>query len=100
MSVVVEFHRLAIRDYVSARRWYAPRGVEAAFVQAVDAAVARIEANPAGGVPAHRPCRWVRAGRFPYLLYYRPVGASVVEVVAVAHSKRRLGYWLRRLRRP
>jgi hypothetical protein len=35
-------------------------------------------------------------GRFPFAVLYREVG-GVVEVLAVAHHRRRPGYWLGRL---
>jgi hypothetical protein len=40
--------------------------------------------------------RWMRTRRFPYLLFYEVVDSSVIRVYAVAHARRRLGYWLRR----
>jgi hypothetical protein len=46
----------------------------------------------------HRHYRWVRTRRFPYILYYRLVDADEVLIVAVAHARRRPGYWLRRSR--
>ena len=36
--------------------------------------------------------------RFPYLIVYR-VTASAIQVVAVAHARRRPGYWKTRLAR-
>lgn len=51
------------------------------------------------------PNRWpeVKAGyrrfrtdRFPYSIVYRLPSKNVVEIVAVAHGKRRPGYWSRR----
>ena len=91
-----------MRDYVTGRRWYARRSAraEAGFVAAVAAAVRRIDANPAGGAPSVGTCRWVRAGKYPYLLHYEPTGPGVCEVYAVAHTSRRPGYWLRRISRP
>jgi plasmid stabilization system protein ParE len=102
VTATVEFHRLAAAEFVAARRWYTRRSrtAEGRFVAAVRAAVARIEAHPAAGSPSIGPCRWVRAGRYPYLLHYRPLGPALYEVVAIAHTSRRPGYWLRRTRRP
>lgn len=102
MTATVEFHRLAAREFVAARRRYARygRATEGRFVAAVRAAVARIAAFPAAGSPSIGPCCWVRAGRHPHLFHYRPIGPVVYEVVAVAHTSRRPGYWLRQTRRP
>jgi hypothetical protein len=41
------------------------------------------------------PSRWVRLRQFPYVIYYRIDGDKPI-VMAVAHGRRRLGYWLRR----
>ena len=35
----------------------------------------------------------VLMGRFPYALVYREVSDVEIEIVAVAHLKRRAGYW-------
>lgn len=98
----VIFHRLATREFVAARRWYARRSpaAEARFVAAVAAAVRVIDANPAIGSPSVGPYRWVRLRRFPYLFHYEQTAPTVVKVYAVAHASRRPGYWLRRVNRP
>lgn len=40
--------------------------------------------------------RRVLMGRFPYALVYREVSDEDIEIVAVAHLKRRSGYWVGR----
>jgi hypothetical protein len=40
--------------------------------------------------------RWRRTRRFPYLLFYEVVDSSLIRIYAVAHGRRRLGYWMRR----
>ena len=40
--------------------------------------------------------RRVLMGRFPYGIVYREISDDEVEIVAVAHLKRRPGYWARR----
>ena len=70
------------------------------FAAEVRTASARIEANPAIGAPIFGPFRWIRVGRFRYLIFYRPTSATVIDVFAIAHSNRRPGYWLRRVNRP
>jgi plasmid stabilization system protein ParE len=100
--MAVEFHRLAVQDFVQARRAYArqdPR-VEARFVAAVQGAITRAEANPHLGSPTHGSYYWVRTRRFPYFLYYEVVAPDLIRFYAVAHARRRPGYWLRRTRRP
>lgn len=40
--------------------------------------------------------RRVLMGRFPYGIVYREISDDEVEIVAVAHLKRRSGYWASR----
>jgi plasmid stabilization system protein ParE len=44
-----------------------------------------------------RPYRKRSLKRFPYVVFYC-LDSATVEIVAVAHAKRRPGYWLERLR--
>jgi plasmid stabilization system protein ParE len=71
--VRVIFHLLADAEYLHACRTLARTGPgsRSRFIRAVDDAVQRIAANPAAGSPIFGPYRWVRTGRFPYLLFYR-----------------------------
>jgi len=69
--MTVLFHRLATREFVAARRWYAQYSpaTEGRFVAAVRTAVERIDANPHIGSQLQGPYRWVRTRRYPYVLY-------------------------------
>ena len=84
----------ARRDFDESFDWYAERSTQAAvrFVNAVDAALSAIAADPkrfAAVDDLHRECP-VR--RFPFRIVYR-VTADRIVVVAIAHAKRRPGYW-------
>jgi toxin ParE1/3/4 len=94
----VLFHRLAAREYGAARDWYGARSPEVAqrFHLAVDRAVSRIATNAERLPVLVRQFRWVRVGRFPYVLIFRATSHDVLIVVAVAHTSRRPGYWRRR----
>jgi plasmid stabilization system protein ParE len=96
----VIFHRLAAQEYLAVRRWYAQRSpqVAQAFADEVDRAAEKIAANPGQGPVFRQRYRWVRTRRFPYLLYYHVLDANRVLVMAVAHARRRPGYWQRRSR--
>jgi toxin ParE1/3/4 len=98
----VQFHRLAEDEFFKVQRDYArvSIGVLRRFVTEVNAAVVRIDANPATGSPIFGQYRWVRVKGFKYLLFYRQLNPNLVMVYAVAHSSRRPGYWLRRVNRP
>ena len=98
----VIFHRLALREYRGAIANYRRQDVDVArrFVSAVDDGAARIDRAPSIGSPCFGPYRWLRVRRFPYLLYYRELTPTLTLIYAVAHTRRRPGYWLRRTRRP
>jgi len=69
-------------------------GVE--FLAAAQEAIQTVASNPLRWplvVGVYR--RFVVQCRFPYAIYYRVDGSEVV-IVAIAHQKRRPGYWLRR----
>ena len=97
--VLIDFHRLAMGEYVRARRRYAVAGapVEARFVAAVEVAVERIRFFPLVGGPLSRNCRPLRVRRFSYTLVYRILSPTWIEIVAVAHTSRRPNYWSRRV---
>src|SRR5262249_21737369 len=95
------FHRLALEEMQRSFRWYRRRSPAAAqrFLDAISATVQRIMEGP-DRLPIadakHPQFRWAKLRRFPFLLYYRILDCTAVFVVAVAHGRRRFGYWLRR----
>ena len=55
-----------------------------------------IQRNPGLGAPYKRTeFRYSVVRRFPYVIYYMELDA-VIWVAAIAHGKRRPGYWRRR----
>lgn len=100
MPTEVIFDRMASREYVKARRWFATRAGEqlaGRFTAEVNRTVQRIAEKPDTiGTEFRRHYRWVRLRRFPYLIYYRVASRETVVVLAVALQRRRLGYWMRR----
>jgi toxin ParE1/3/4 len=89
----------ASEEWAGATRWYEERrpGLGAEFHDAVVAAIALIETHPdTGSLSARRPpTRELTLARFPYKLVYR-ARSQDLYVVAVAHAKRRPGYWRQR----
>jgi toxin ParE1/3/4 len=92
--MTAEFHPEADEELASAQEWYRQRSEVAAqaFAIEIDKAVRMIIESPE---------RWpvVRAGerrfvltRFPYSILYR-IRSDEVFITAVAHQKRRPGYW-------
>ena len=95
----VRFHPEAAGEAEAAFGWYAGRNAAAAHGF-------REELRHAVEAVAESPERWPRLGtrarryvfpKFPFSLVYR-LHNGEVEVVAVAHGKRRPGYWRSRLR--
>ncbi len=87
----------ARRDFDESFDWYAERSTQAAvrFANAIDAALTSVATDPerfAAVDDVHRECP-VR--RFPFRIVYRLVENRVL-VVAIAHAKRRPGYWRER----
>lgn len=72
-------------------------GLGVDFVSAIDVALERIAENPLA-FPAWRedlPFRKYVVWRFPFLVFFT-VSGEAVDVFAVAHAKRRPGYWMDR----
>jgi hypothetical protein len=99
MAGTAIFHRLAAREYRHARDWYESRSarVGSRFTAAVGDAIARIEQSTDSLAYLIGPYRWVRVRGFPYLLVFREQSPERILVVAVAHARRRPGYWRRRV---
>jgi toxin ParE1/3/4 len=98
----VVFHRLAQHEYDRISTSYARQGegLDARFEAELDRAVARIAADPICGAVFRERVRWLHLRRFSYVLYYFVIDPSLVLVLAVAHARRRTGYWIGRLKLP
>ena len=84
-------------DFDESFDWYAERSTQAAvrFAAAVEAALERAAADPtqfASRDGVHRECP---VKKFPFRIVYRRVDHGVL-VVAIAHARRRPGYWRNR----
>lgn len=90
----VEFHAEAAREVVDAQTWYEERSLFAAsaFLRELSTAVNRIREAPERYPRAEHGTRRILMERFPFTLYYRTSQDRCI-VVAVAHQKRRPGYW-------
>ncbi len=86
-------------EFSDAVRWYDARrpGLGGEFFDEVGAIVTLIEANPEVGtiISADGQTRRALVGRFPYQVVYRLKPTEIV-IVAIAHLKRRPGYWKNR----
>jgi toxin ParE1/3/4 len=92
--MTVRFHPAARVELREARLWYEERSPlsAVAFAQEVDVAVSRIAETPMRYPVAEHGTRRVVLDRFPYNVFYR-VGTEEIVVVAIAHQRRRPGYW-------
>jgi plasmid stabilization system protein ParE len=83
----------------AAALWYETKraGLGADFVATIDAALEGILAAPEAFPRWHpdRPFRRCVVARFPFVIFFI-VSEQTVEVLAVAHAKRRPGYWIDR----
>jgi plasmid stabilization system protein ParE len=93
----VEFHPLAADEVQAAERWYRERNDTASgrFQRELDVAIERISERPEAGSPYLSNTRRVLLRRYPFFVVYRVRGADL-EIVAVAHARRRPGYWQER----
>jgi plasmid stabilization system protein ParE len=88
----------AEQDYAESLRWYAERGkaaaegFEAEFERALDAIAAGPETYPCCDDRHH----FYLLRRYPFQIIYRATSDVEWLIVAVAHTKRRPGYWLNR----
>lgn len=103
MTPSVRFEDEADEEYRAAARWYEERrvGLGIEFLDAVDYTLNQILRFPRIGalVPRMRADLAVRRApvkRFPYHVIYLETQAAI-RVLAVAHDRRRPGYWKSRL---
>ena len=90
--------KAAREEFAAAVRWYEEQrpGLGGEFFDAVVDAASLIQAQPEIGTPTlDRRTRRVLVHRFPYQIVYR-LSADETVIVAIAHLKRRPGYWKKR----
>jgi plasmid stabilization system protein ParE len=94
----IDVHPEAVAEARAAAQWYRERsGLSAdAFLAELDRAVDRIAENPERYPHYVRGTRRYFLQRFPFYLVYREV-AEKLQIVAIAHGKRRPGYWEKRI---
>jgi plasmid stabilization system protein ParE len=70
-------------------------GLGLAFLDEIEESVEQVLANPEACQHEYGEIRCKRLRRFPYNLFYS-LEADRIRVLAVAHQKRRPGYWRNR----
>lgn len=106
MTRSVRFEDEADAEYREAGRWYDTKrsGLGREFFDEIDATVRRILEFPRAGAPVPKvsrdlPVRRMAVVRFPYHVIYLEPGREL-RILAIAHDRRRPGYWMRRLKPP
>ncbi|MBN8443580.1 MAG: type II toxin-antitoxin system RelE/ParE family toxin [Thauera sp.] len=91
------FRPQARAEFDAAGDWYEAelRGLGEAFLDAVEAQLSRIATNPLLYPAVYRDVRKAALKRFPYCIYFRLRGDTVV-VLAVFHTSRNPESWKRR----
>ena len=94
----VDFHEEAAIEFKEAFLWYLERNTAIAVVFADELTRSvQIIAEAPERWPAHAAgTRKFLMRRFPFVIVYRESG-DVIQILAVAHAKRRPGYWSSRL---
>jgi len=90
----VVIHAEAEAELRAAARFYEEQvsGLGDDFLQEIGRCFGRAQAAPESWPRAFGRFRQVRARRFPYTVFYEEL-ASRISVLAIAHQKRRPGYW-------
>jgi plasmid stabilization system protein ParE len=98
MATPIEFDSEARQEFDEAFNWYAIRSPTAAagFAAEVDAAIEKISSDPLRFAKTYAGCQYCMLDRYPYSVIYYHKNRRVT-VVAIAHAKRRPGYWKLRL---
>ena len=88
----------ALEEAEAAALWYAARSGTAAtgFSDEIDAAESAIIDRPEAWPPFDHGTRRCLLRRYPFIVIYR-IEPSRVLILAVAHARRRPGYWKLRL---
>jgi len=96
MAVVkpLELHPEALLEGEEAVAWYAERDIRVStqFANDLEMAMQRIAEAPHRWPLYLHGTRRVRLTRFPFLLPYRDDPLRIL-IVAIAHAKRKPGYW-------
>ena len=96
----IEIHPEAVAEAEAAIDWYAERSSRAptAFMEELDKAIESIREAPKRWPIFDLDCRRFPLFRFPYFIVYYEKSDSLVRILAVAHGRRRPGYWRSRNR--
>jgi toxin ParE1/3/4 len=94
----VNFHEDAFTEMIEASKYYEERalGLGMSFLDSIEEAVDQVLANPEICQLVGDLVRQKLVKRFPYSVLY-VIEPGCLRVMAIAHQKRRPGYWRYRL---
>lgn len=96
MKVLV--HPAAAEELTEAAAFYAERAYKElglAFIAEFEHSIDLLSKSPELGLVWRGSARRLSMRRFPYNVIYRLAGGAI-QVLAIAHQRRRPGYWKRR----
>jgi plasmid stabilization system protein ParE len=98
-SDAVDLHEEAAVEYDAAFDWYLQRSPDAAlkFDAEVERAFTQIVDAPQRWAAVPYSTRRFLLRQFPFTLIYRERPSGVIQIVPVAHTSRKPGYWKLRL---
>jgi plasmid stabilization system protein ParE len=94
----VTIHPEALKEAEAATAWYAERSHRAAteFLNEISDAIDRLTKQPLQCPEFTFGTRRALLHKFPYAIVFRET-ATDIEIVAIAHGRRRPGYWRKRI---
>lgn len=94
----LSFHPAAVEEAEAAARWYWERSPRAAarFVGEIYQVVSKILEAPQRWPQGPGASRKIKLPCFPFTVVYRE-SDDAIQILAVAHGRRRPGYWKTRL---
>jgi plasmid stabilization system protein ParE len=97
MTLRVSLHPEAIEDARNARAWYADQNSKLAddFFVELERAISLVAESPESWPPFEAGTRRFMMRRFPYFVVYR-LDTDELQVIAIAHARRRPRYCLDR----
>ena len=97
MAKTIEYLTGARGDFDESFNWYAQRSVGAAigFASSIDEAIDRVTEDPHRFPFTSGGCQYCSLNRYPFRIVFRDEPNRLI-VVAIAHAKRRPGYWRNR----
>jgi plasmid stabilization system protein ParE len=94
----IKYHPAARREIKASHAWYDQRSADAAdgFYEELLPAIDRVQRRPQLHPPYLYATQRAVFDRYPFSIVYREKPREI-QIIAVAHAKRRPGYWMKRL---